>query len=570
MGRSFMSSMQEMESQSIPRYAAAALLVVLLLTAALRLYKLGQSPPGLNQDEAVNAWNAYCLLKTGTDQHGVSWPIFYMRAFGGNNSPLYIYTLIPFQAIGGMNIYTTRLPGVFAGVLTVFLIYFTGKRLFNWQVGLIAAAFLAIDPWNLQQSRWGHEAGLAALAGLVPLATLLWARMPITNSGSQSPLPLRAAAAGALTGIVCYGYHAIRIFVPVFLLAIFAATLTAWWNQLKTRKGLFGIAAYAAGLSATFGPLVYQHIFHPEGIGRHAMYNKLWTGSETLGFKIQTLVNRYIGHFGPDFLFMHGDPFVIQSPPGMGMFYWYMMPLMIIGLAVVIYRFRSSYCARLLLVYVLVYPTGDVFFQMTGMHALRSFPGSCSLVLLAAAGAFFAADWLLKKSRQLALSLVVLFVIVAVYFNLQYLHRFYGDYNLRSDVYHYLHVDLLDALDWLKPRLKDTDLVFCTTENLNMPYVISLVALDYDPRKWFAQPPDYLSPGGKNEWDYCTHYDRMYFMYDSSFISAIESARPDTTLYFIIRPGQLPLEPVYRVYRPEGVEALDVCAVLRSAFATNK
>jgi 4-amino-4-deoxy-L-arabinose transferase-like glycosyltransferase len=553
----------ETKNQSEPRYAAAVLLLILFLAAFLRLYKFGLSPPGLNQDEAVNAWNAYCLLKAGMDQHGVSWPIFYMRAFGGNNSPLYIYLLIPFQAIGGMSIYTTRLPGVFAGVFTVFLIYFTGKRLFNWQTGLIAAALLAVNPWNIQQSRWGHEVNLAAMAGLLPLATLLWARMPIANDKSQMPLPIRAVLAGVLTGIVCYGYHAIRIFVPVFIFAIVIVTLPAWWSQLKKRKGVLAIAAYAAGLLVTFGPLAYQHIFYPEGIASHAYYNKLWTGSESLGFKIQTIFTRYIGHFGPDFLFLHGDVSAIQSPPGMGMFYWYMLVLMIIGLGVVICKFRSSYSARLILAYVLVYPVGDSFFSGPSMHALRSFPGSCSLVLLAAVGAFFAADWLLRKSRPFALAVTVLFVIVAIYFNVQYLHRFFVDYNRRPDIYHAYNVDLLDALHWLHPRLKDTDLVFCTTNNFNMPYVICLVALDYDPHKWFAEPRDYYKPA---EWEYCTHFGNMYFMYDDSYLAAVKSASPVTCLYFIIRPEEFSFEPVYRVYRPDGAEVLWICPVLKGAF----
>jgi 4-amino-4-deoxy-L-arabinose transferase-like glycosyltransferase len=119
------SVMPETKVHSCPHYA----MVVLLLSLAifLRLFKLGQSPPGLNQDEAAGAWNAYCLLKTGTDQHGVSWPIFYLCELGGPTSTLYVYSMIPFQAVGGMNIYTTRLPSVFAGVLSVILIYFTGN-----------------------------------------------------------------------------------------------------------------------------------------------------------------------------------------------------------------------------------------------------------------------------------------------------------------------------------------------------------------------------------------------------------------------------------------------------------
>ena len=572
------SVMPETKVRSCPHYAIVVLLLILSLAIFLRLFKLGQSPPGLNQDEAAGAWNAYCLLKTGTDQHGVSWPIFYLRELGGPTSTLYAYSMIPFQAIGGMNIYTTRLPSVFAGVLSVILIYFTGKRLFNWQTGLIAAAFLAVDPWNLQQSRWGHEAVLGAIAGLLPLAALLWARMPITNDKLQTPLPLRAALAGLLSGIVCYGYAAIRIFVPIFLLAIVAVTLPAWWNHLKNRKGILAVAAWAAGFGAMFGPLAWQHIFHPEGIGSHGYYNMLWTGSEPLTFKIQALLARYIGHFGPGFLFIHGDHFVIQSPPGMGMFYWYMLPLMLIGLAVVIYKFRSSYSARLVLAYAAVYPAGDSFFRSAGMHALRSLPGSCGLVLLAAVGAFFSAQWLLKKSRPIAVSLTILFIIAAAYFNVQYLNRFFGDYNRRSDVYHLYHADLVEALNWLGPRLTDTDMVFCTTDGLNMPYVVSLVVLNYDPHKWFAEPRNFFKAG---EWDYYTQYGKMHFIYDFPTFSILDLqkkfalgrilliVRPDEFTALIefekmLRPDEFKIENpfqhiIHRIYGPDNEATLWLC-----------
>ena len=92
------------------RAAWITLAVILVVGTILRVANLGQSPPGLNQDEAINAWNAHCLLKTGKDQVGVAWPIFYSRAIGENRTTLYYYFSIPFQAMGGLNVVTTRLP----------------------------------------------------------------------------------------------------------------------------------------------------------------------------------------------------------------------------------------------------------------------------------------------------------------------------------------------------------------------------------------------------------------------------------------------------------------------------
>ena len=355
------------------------LLPILLVAAVLRFIHLDQSPPGLNQDEAVNAWNAYCLLKTGTDQQGVAWPIFYYHGLGSNGSTLCLYLLMPFQAIGGLNIITTRLPSAVGGVLAVLLIYYVGARLFDRKVGLMAAALLTVNPWHIQQSRWGHEAAICPLLGLIPLAMLLWANFPFSDNVTGEPKLVRAAMAGALAGIVCYSYQAVRIFVPIFLFTVALVTIPTWWRFIKTRRGLLSVITFVATFTLIFGAMVWQYIFHPEGIARHNEFLlRPWAATLTFSGMTKNIIMRYINHFGLDFLFIRGDLSPIQSPPNMGQFYWYMLPLMLAGLVPVILRFRRSISIRMLLVFVLVYPVGDILCPAYSMHALRSAPGLCA------------------------------------------------------------------------------------------------------------------------------------------------------------------------------------------------
>ena len=131
----------------LPRGAAPlALLAIVTLGAALRLIRPGSAPPGLNQDEAINAWNAWCLLRTGADMTGAAWPVFYSHAIGDNRTTLYFYALIPFQALGGLSVWTTRLPNALAGTAAISLIYWLGARLFDRSTGLVAALALAVMP----------------------------------------------------------------------------------------------------------------------------------------------------------------------------------------------------------------------------------------------------------------------------------------------------------------------------------------------------------------------------------------------------------------------------------------
>lgn len=542
------------------RRTSTILLLIVLLAAFLRLVNLGQSPPGLNQDEAADAWNAYCLLKTGKDQVGVSWPIFYMHGLGGNRTPLHIYLLLPFQAIGGLNIFTTRLPTAVGGVLTVVLIYFVGKRLFDKQTALMAAGLLALNPWHIQQSRWGHEGNLGALLGIAALAMLLWSNMPVCDDKTRTPRPILAGLTGAVIGICCYGYLSVRLFVPIFLLSAVMVTLPAWWNQLKTRKGALAITAFILGFALTFGPLAWQHIFHPEGIARRGQSQLLWSGSDSIPVTINNIITRYFQHFGLDFLFINGDNYPIQSTPDMGQFHWYMLPLMIMGLIALFRKLNCSYAARILLVLVITYPIGDIISRHVSLHALRSSPGLCGLVLLAAVGAVNTGKWLWGRNHTLALTAAVVFTAAAIGLNTRYLYRFYGEFNHRPTSYHGFHVDLIEACRWLRPRFDKAEAVFCTTQGMNQPYIITLVALRYDPKQWFRETRDVITP---DEFDLYTRYGKMYFMYDKSFLPALTKLRQKIyrgPIILIVRPGEFGLKnPIHKIGYRDGRATLWIC-----------
>ena len=542
--------------------------IILIVAGTLRFASLEIAPPGLNQDEAANAWNAYTLLKTGKDQVGKEWPIFYSHALGGNRTTLFLYYLIPFLGVGGLNIWTLRVASAFAGVMAVLLGYVVGARLFNRTVGMMAAALLALSPWHIQQSRWGHEASIAPLLVLLSIAMLLWADLPIDEKPKRKFKPLVALLAGAVIGISCYGYAALRIFLPLLFLGVFIVTWRGWWNALKTKRGAFSIAMMIMGVTVTFGPLVWEHITDAGGIGQHGQILLLWNESDSTGVKVGKVLHRYAAHFGPDFLFQRGDHQLILSPPGMGQLHWYMLPLMLAGLVCCISRFRTSAAARVLFVWVLAYPLGDCISQHVSLHALRSLPGAGGLVLLGALGAVGAGEWLLRKNRRVAIAAMCGLGVAVIILNVLYLPVFFGDFNRNPNVYYAYHVDLLEACEWLKPRMETTDAVFVTTQMMNQPYIVTLVALEYDPERWFEEAREYTTP---DEWDIYTRYGKMRFMYGGSWVKDFdELARNGETdrAVFVLRPGaeyeQLrgPLKlgpPVHIIRRPDGTEMLYIC-----------
>ena len=564
------------------RYVTIGILLAILLVAAgLRVVYLTSTPPGLNQDEAANAWNAWCLLKTGTDQVGAPWPIFYTRAIGDNRSTLFLYLMLPFQALGGLNVWTARLPAAVGGILTVLLLYWIAARLFDRPTGLAAAALLALAPWHVALSRLAFEAAVGPLLTALSFAALLWAGFPLTNRQTQ-PIPWRAALAGLCIGISCYGYPAVRLFLPIFLAGCVLVTLPSWWQLARTRRGLTSLIALTLGIAITFGPLIYYHIAHADIIGKRAAYNWLWNPDDPLSVRLTKVIGRYFSHFGPEFLWTTGDHYEMLSPPapgvfnwGTGVLHWYTVPLLLAGLIALVRGVRKSRATRLLLWFVLAFPAGDLLntaMVLTrtasgapltiSMHVLRSAPGLNALILLAAVGAV-AAGRLLWRRRPVVLAVtggVFTFAAVALC-DVPFLRYYFGPYGQRPVIYRSFHVDELDAWNWVRPRLDTVDAVFLTGTAVNQPYVVALVALGYDPQQWFHQPRDIRAAG---EWDNCYRAGKLYFDFlaDATNAQIVDEMRTNNRrerVFFIVRDGELHLpEPAYMAIAPNGSPALIV------------
>lgn len=540
------------------RRELAWLLPIVIAAAALRIIGLDQPAPGINQDEAANAWNAYCLLKTGRDQVGRPWPIFYVRALGENRVTPQIYAVLPFQAAGGMNVWTTRLPIALSGVLTVLLIYALGNRLLGPPGGLFAAALLALNPWHIQLTRLCFGASLTPLLLVLALTAMCWARLPVCDD-RHAASPPRAAVAGILAGLACYGYFALRLFFPLFLAAIVLVGWPRWRDLCRTRNGAIAVAAFAAALLAMLAPLGWQHVAHADEMLRRGTDEPilLWQRDDSPTVVAVAMAIRYAAHFGPEFLFINGDQQLALSVPGVGSFHWYALPLLVIGLIQLVRRAPRSTAARILLAWVVLYPIGDIFAAAVGTHSLRSAPGLCGLILVAAAGATTLFEWLRRLQRPAALAAGGAVLLACLLLNARFWHRYFREYARHPEVYHTFQADLMEACAWLRPRLGDYDAVFFTVVGLNQPYVNTLVGLRYPPAQWFNDTKEIGSDG---PWDVYHRYGRIHFMYEGPTERAVEALRsndrPDRAA-FVVRPDHpATTEPVHVIRRPDGIATL--------------
>jgi len=313
------------------------LVVILALATTLRLFNLSTNPPGLNWDEVSMGYSAYSLLQTGADEWGVKYPLLF-RSYGEWKSPVYIYLLVPFIKIFGLNAWGVRLPAALFGVLAVYLTYLIGRRLYGDKVGLWAAFLLAVSPWHLMLSRPGYEAGVALMLLLLGVYLLILAV-------DQRNLKYWILSAIAF-GLGPHTYNSAKIVVPIILvylvfmlrkkivlknLIVFGSILVIFATPLLLNlssgraQGRYKQVGITTDAEVTTNFYEYRKTFPAPAIINRIIFSKYSY------FVVKGLEN-WVSYFSPTFLVMQGGPRPQHSIPYRGVLYFSEMVLIFYGI----------------------------------------------------------------------------------------------------------------------------------------------------------------------------------------------------------------------------------------------
>jgi len=110
------------------------LALILLLATAVRMIGLGREP--LENDEF------YSMMDASSLNYRSSRPVFYLF--------LYCWKTL----FGGDSVLVLRFPALLFGVLSVYALFFVGRKLFNTRAGLLASLFLALSPFHIFHSQY--------------------------------------------------------------------------------------------------------------------------------------------------------------------------------------------------------------------------------------------------------------------------------------------------------------------------------------------------------------------------------------------------------------------------------
>jgi hypothetical protein len=305
------------------------LVFILLLAVFLRFWQLGEIPPGLYPDVAINGNDALDALKSNDFQ------VFYPENNGREG--LFINLIALSFALFGPSVWAIKVVAAVIGTLTVLGVYLLVKELFpsrpdlngarSGLYALLTAFLLATSFWHLNFSRIGFR------AIMVPFLIVFFSYFLFR--AFQRKEVWSAALAGIFFGLGFYTYIAFRV-APLILPAIIIPYLFIYRRENSFKRFLILNSLFfitAALVAAPIGLYFFQHpvdfLGRAAGVSVFSVANPLWEFAKSFLAHLQMFV------FQGDSNWRHHQPGWPQLAPGLGV-------LMFLGLSI---AFRELFSA---------------------------------------------------------------------------------------------------------------------------------------------------------------------------------------------------------------------------------
>ena len=544
------------------------LIIIIVLAFLLRFWKL-DTYPAFNADEAALGYNAYSLILTGKDEHGNSWPVHF-RSFNDFKPGGYVYLILPFVKVFGLNEWSVRVPNAILGVGTVYVLYLLTFILFkDKRLSLISALFLAISPWHIHFSRGGWEVNTAAFFML--FGVYLFIKF-IKNKQS---LPLRGNNWKNLLfsfisfGISLYTYHSARLIVPLLGLGL----LVIYWKELDIFKNLKKYLIYFLLFLLFLSPLIYDFtkgsvssrvagvglFADPGPISRieeqrteHGNFKSLPARvihNKFVNFSLAFLEN-WSEHYHGLFLFLSGDDIQRNKVPETGQMYLLDAVWLAIGLLWTVKNIKDK-GVQFVLYWLIIAPMAAAL-TFQSPHALRAQNMVIPLVIISSLGLNQAINWIYSRKRYLKVFIIGL-VIVISWSYVRYLHMYWV--HMSKEYPYSSQYGVKELVTYLKENNKTyKDIII--TDRYDQPYILYLFYTKYDPAKF--QKDHTLT--ARDGYGFSTVRDFSNLHFYSVKFEEMRTEYPNSLI--IGTPEEIPDEGniIKRIYGTNGFEYFDIVA----------
>lgn len=482
---------------------------IVCIGIVLRVVLLQNSPPAFNEDEAALGYNAYSILLTGRDEHGVLLPLA-LESFGDWKLPIYSYTAILPIAIFGLTEFAVRFPSILAGIVGIVLVYCICQKLFSKKpVSLFTAFFFAVSPWSIFFSRAAYEVNLATTLFLGGLLLFL-------NGLEVERKKYRLAYllfAGILFGITLFTYHSYIIFIPLF--SIFLSIY--FWKKLRRKVVFFlfpiilltllsFLSSYSNGAIKfktttifTNKDVIYNRVdrFRKDSILQPLLFDRIFTKYAGIPYQI---MQNYLTSFSPAFLFDKGGEKLRHNLDGFGNLYIFDSLLLVAGFMGLFYYREKK--IPVLLAWLVI---GSIPSSLTldSPNSTRLFILMPLFVLVCGYGAWVITVILRRNvwGKILIGILSFLFFVNFLFFlNLYFIHFSYS----RAEFWRFGHKELVE----ISNNYPNKNVIM--QGMYDFPYIFFLFYNRYDPQKFWKEVEYY--PVSYDGFKYAKQFGRYKFV----------------------------------------------------------
>ncbi|HUY41635.1 MAG TPA: glycosyltransferase family 39 protein [Candidatus Dormibacteraeota bacterium] len=408
-----------------------ALVLVMALGAALRFYDIAGVPSELIADELKHYDNAQSIVTTGRDIDGRLLPFFYSSFT--RHPPMYAVVGYASTLIFGRNAFGLRFPAAAFGLIAILLMYAIAFELTRRRdVALITALLQATQPIFVHFSRIAWEPATELPFLLAGLYVLVRTFRRADDGGDAELTFARFALAALLLALTCYTYMAAWFYAIVLAGAILALNA----KRLRSRRVLPRIAGATAVWAALAAPAFWMLFWNASTADRTQRMATFAHGVSLPA--LATFVANYAAQFRWSYLVTTGDPqtgTTWRYLVGFGAFYWWVVPLAILGVLCARAYVTQPWARGWLWVWLLAYPLGGALTTDGIPNAPRTLAGAPVFCVLAAIG--FA--WLTDAAKAhepsnrkglavpalrglLGLNVAISVLLFSLYYFTQYIH----------------------------------------------------------------------------------------------------------------------------------------------------
>lgn len=427
-------------------------LLLVLFAFFLRFYQIDQIPASLYYDEVDYGYQARSLIETRKDYKG-SWSPFYVHSFNDIRLPIPAYLTVLTTLLFKTPELQVRMPFVLAGTAVVvlsFLITLGWTKKF-WPAFFVAAVF-AISPWQIQFSRFSHEAMVMALFymgglftfyksihlkkyTLLVLSIILFSLSVYTQRTMSFFIPITLVILFILyyKDLLRYGLKKsfLSILASLVIISSFLAATTIKAPDIPRINQLSITADKTIPIWVQRNREIDSGDYTDSSLGKKAVWYSYFFHSKPLSF-LESFAKNYLQTFSTEFLLIDGDPNRRHSVGGVGEILFIDILGLIFGLIFLGKNLKQNHF-KFILFWFLLSPIPASLTVDGARHASRLFIFSAPLLIIIGLGWWHVVETM-KKFKFSKILLLLIFTLYALQFTF-FLHRYFVHYPIESARY---------------------------------------------------------------------------------------------------------------------------------------